>query len=150
MTSSNPLLLLSGLLCFFFFFFQAAIGFSPSLSLYFGAPEFLVQDRLVLVGTSLAISLLATVSGCYALSGAGKIRPLPGLKWVLVALGGIFFLRGILFFPEALAVAGIIQSPIPLAPRFVVFSLLAFIAALIFITGLIKGWKNLPRANPTP
>ena len=44
-----------------------------------------------------AISLVLLVWSCYALSGAGVIRPLPFLKAVLVLISLVLLARGLLF-----------------------------------------------------
>ena len=45
--------------------------------------------------------------------------------------------------PEFLAVAGMIDSPIPIAPRFVVFSLVALVFAVVMTLGTVRAWKSL-------
>ena len=143
MASSNRLLDLSGSFCFAFALFQAAIGFSPGLSLYFGAPESLTQHPATLIGTSLAVAAAMAIFGSYLWSGAGKIRRLPALKWGLAGICIIFILRGLMVIPEFLAVAGMIDSPIPIAPRFVAFSLVALVFAVVMTLGTVRAWKSL-------
>ena len=67
-------LTLAGIICFVLAVFQVVIGFFPSLSLYFGAPEALVKNIFALIVVSLFVAGVLVVFGLYALSGAGSIR----------------------------------------------------------------------------
>ncbi len=142
MKSYRPILFISGVFCFCIALFQIVIGFSPSLSLYFGAPEALAANRYFLIAVSMVLGLLLGVFGLYALSGAGCIRVLPWLKHVLAVISGIFILRGLLVVPEAMVVAGIYESAIDVAPRFVAFSIGSLLIGLIFSAGTIGGWRS--------
>ncbi len=130
--------------------FQAAIGFSPSLSLYFGAPEALVENTQVLIIVSLFISLIIVLFGVYALSGAGYIRPLPWLKYILMGISGIYILRGLLLIPEILVVFGALDISIPVAPRFVFFSLGSMFIGLMYLRGTIGGWHTFSAESARP
>ncbi len=123
--------------------FQAAIGFSPFWSLYFGAPEALIKNTSSLIIVSLFIAAILLLFGLYALSGAGYIRPLPWLKQMLVLISGIYLLRGLLFVPELIVVLGIYEISIPVAPRFITFSIGSLFIGLIYLIGTIGGWNNL-------
>ncbi len=138
----KQILLAAGASCFVLALFQGILGFSPSLSLYFGAPEALVESIYTLIAVSLLIAGLLAVFGLYAFSGAGYIRTLPWLKQILAVISGIFILRGFLLIPEFLVVMGIYEISIPVAPRFVVFSLGSLLIGFIFITGTIGGWNS--------
>ncbi|MCP4720932.1 MAG: hypothetical protein GY860_15875 [Desulfobacteraceae bacterium] len=144
MKKYKQLLLVAGLLNFAIALFQAIISFSPSLSLYFGAPEALVINIYALIIVSLLIAGILAVFGLYAISGAGYIRTLPWLKQMLVAIGGIYILRGLLLVPELLIVIGVLHISIPVAPRFIVFSAGSLLIGLIFIIGTIGGWNSFP------
>lgn len=147
MKNYKQALKMAGLSCFGLSLVQAGIGFFPSLSLYFGAPEALVQNYPVLVVTSLLIAGLLALFGLFALSGAGVIQRLPVLKQVLVLISLIFLVRGLLILPELLAVTGLIETSIPVAMRFVFFSGVSLIIALIFIGGTISGWHSFSIAS---
>ena len=138
------MLIVAGTISLALALFQAAIGFSPSLSLYFGAPESLAADLRLLIPTSLFIAGVISVFGCYALSGAGYIRPLPWLRPVLVIISAIYIFRGLLLIPEILILAGTLDIPIPVAPRFVVFSVFALMTGVIYLAGTVYGWYRLP------
>ncbi len=133
---------LAGALCFLLATFHAVIGFSPALSFYFGAPEALVQNKYALIGVCFLVSLILGIFGLYALSGAGRIPALPRLNQVLIFISGIFILRGLIGIPEFLVVMGVIETSIPIAPRFVFFSMVSLLVGGFFITGVIskKQW----------
>lgn len=136
-------LALAGIICFVLALFQVVIGFSPSLSLYFGAPEALVKNIFALIVVSLFVAGVLAVFGLYALSGAGSIQKLPLLKPGLVVISCIFIIRGFLLLPELLVVVGVFHVSIPVAPRFVIFSLGSLLIGIIFIAGTIGGWSSL-------
>ncbi|MBU0972603.1 MAG: hypothetical protein KKC20_18295 [Proteobacteria bacterium] len=136
-------LALAGIICFALALFQVVIGFSPSLSLYFGAPEALVKNIVALIVASLFIAGVLVVFGLYALSGAGSIRKLPFLKQGLVGISCVFIIRGLLLLPEFLVVVGVFHVSIPVAPRFILFSLGSLFIGIIFIAGIIDGWSSL-------
>lgn len=135
-------LALAGMICFVLAVFQVVIGFFPSLSLYFGAPEALVKNSFALIIASLFVAGVLAVFGLYAFSGAGFIRKLPLLKQGLVAISCVFILRGLLLLPELLVVVGVFHVSIPVAPRFVIFSLGSLFIGIIFIAGTIGGWSS--------
>ena len=147
MKKFKRILVLSGVLSFAFALFQVIISFSPSLSLYFGAPEALVTNTYALILVSFIVAGILSIFGLYAISGAGYIRALPWLKQMLVVISGIYILRGLLLIPEVLVVTGAIHMSIPIAPRFVVFSAGSLLMGLFFITGTIGGWNSFPSRN---
>ncbi len=142
MMKFNKLLTFAGVLSFSVALFQALIGFSPSLSLYFGAPEALVVNIYALILVSLLIASIIAVFGFYAISGAGHIRTLLWLKPVLVVISIIYILRGLLVVPESLFIFGVIDVSIPVAPRFVLFSLGSLFIGMVYLAGTIGGWDK--------
>jgi len=124
--------------------FQALIGFSPSISIYFGAPETVTMNDRMLIVVSLLIAGIIALFGLYAVSGAGYIRTLPWLRHMLAAICCIYILRGIMFVPELLIVTGVLNSSMPVAPRFIVFSLVSLFIGLTYLTGTIGGWHSFP------
>jgi hypothetical protein len=147
MKKFKQILVVAGGLSFAVAFFQAVIGFSPSWSLYFGAPDALVTNIYILILVSLLIAGIIAVFGLYAISGAGYIRTLPWLKQILIVISGIYILRGLLLVPELLVVMGVLDIPIPVAPRFVVFSVGSLLIGLIYLSGTIGGWNRIPAIN---
>ncbi len=79
------------------------IAFGAPWYRFFGAGEQMAQ--LALRGhwyptvMALAIASMLSVWSLYALSGAGVIRRLPFVRAVLVAVAGVYLLRGIAFLP---------------------------------------------------
>jgi len=147
MKNSKNLLLLGGILCFILAIFQIAIGFSPSLSLYFGAPESLAKNPNTLIVVSVIIGLILALFGLYGISGAGKIAKLPWLRQILLGIGIIFILRSLLLIPELLVVFSVIDSSIPVATRFIYFSIGALLVGVIFIKGTINQFSSLKSMN---
>jgi len=144
MKKFKRVLVFAGVLSFAVALLHAAIGFSPTLSLYFGAPEALVKNIYTLIIVSLFIAVIIAVFGLYAISGAGYIRTLPWLKQILVVISGIYILRGLLLIPELLVVTGVFHISIPVAPKFVVFSLGSLLIGLIYLIGTVGGWHTFP------
>ncbi|MCP4746173.1 MAG: hypothetical protein GY874_08540 [Desulfobacteraceae bacterium] len=140
MKKYKRVLIIAGILSFVVALFQAIIGFSPTLSLYFGAPEALVTNIYVLIIVSLLISGIFVLFGLYGLSGAGYIRTLPWLKQTLAAISCILILRGVLIIPEFLVVIGVLNVSFPVEPRFAVFSFVPLLIGLLYMTGTIRGW----------
>lgn len=142
MKKFKRVLVFAGVLSFAVALLHAAIGFSPTLSLYFGAPEALVKNIYTLIIVCLFIAVIIAIFGLYAISGAGYIRPLPWLKQILAVISGIYILKGLLFIPELMVVLGIFDMSIPVAPRFVVFSIGSLLIGLIYLIGTIGGWHT--------
>lgn len=144
MKKFKQILVFASVLSFAVALFQMAIGFSPSLSLYFGAPEALVKNICALITVSVFIASILAVFGLYAISGAGYIRTLPWLKPMLVMISGLYILRGLLLIPEFLVVMGAFHISIPVAPRFIVFSLGSLLIGTIYLVGTVGGWHTFP------
>lgn len=54
--------------------FQIVISFSPSMSLYFGAPEDLAENNQLLIISGLLFSIVFIIFGLYGYSGGGVIK----------------------------------------------------------------------------
>ncbi len=104
----------------------------------------MVTNLYALIIVSLIIAAIIALFGLYAISGAGYIRTLPWLKQILVVISGIYILRGLLLIPELLVVMGVFHISIPVAPRFVVFSLGSLLIGLIYLIGTVGGWHTFP------
>jgi NitT/TauT family transport system substrate-binding protein len=109
MMISKLVLKIGGVLSFAVAIFQAVITFSPSWSLYFGAPEKLVSNRPMLHVAGLTVAVIFVVFGLYGMSGAGSIRPLPLLRlvlllfWLVIAPGALAqetALKKVTFLPQ--------------------------------------------------
>lgn len=147
MSDPKRILEVGGIICFVLSFSQLIIGFSPSWSLYFGAPEILVQNTSLLFFVCLIIAALLTLFGLYSFSGAGRIRKLPFLKQVLIAISIIYIIRGLLLIPNILVITGKIQTSIHVPPRFVFFSIGSLFIGALFVYGIIRNWKYVSSTN---
>lgn len=144
MKNYKRILLFVGVITIVTALLHAAMGFLPTVSLYFGAPEALVQNNYVLIIACILIAIIIAIFGLYAISGAGYIRPLPWVKLVLAAISSLFILRGILFIPELMIVLGFLDVSFPVAPRYVVFSFGIFLVGLVYSVGTVGGWRSFP------
>lgn len=140
----KKVLMTAGLISFGLAFFQTVIGFSPTASLYFGAPRALTENLTLLVGTSLGVSALLIIFGLYALSGASRIQPLPWLKPVLVVVTLVYLIRGLVLVPELFVIWGILDLSVPVAQRFIWFSGGALLLGLLHLAGISRGWGEFP------
>jgi uncharacterized membrane protein len=75
------------------------------------------------------------VFGFYALSGAGEIRRLPLLRTVLVGITAIYFLRGLLLLPQALAFH---RAPTLMPIRFLLMSAIALAVGMVHLAGVVQ------------
>ena len=131
----NYWLLAGGYFSLGFAVFQAsAIGWPARAVKYFGGPaELRTANPVRYVVLCLAIAAVVAVFGLYALSGAGKVRPLPLLRTVLIVVTAIYLLRGLLV---------ILQMPIvlkhPDLVRFVVFSAISLGVGVIHLGGVVQ------------
>lgn len=144
MKNYKQILLFIGFLTILTALLHAAMGFSPTVSLYFGAPGALVQNKYILVISCILIAIIIAIFGLYALSGAEYIRPLPWIKQILAGISTVFIIRGIMFVPELMIVSGFLDVSFPVAPRYVVFSLGIFLVGLVYLLGTIGGWRSFP------
>lgn len=104
---------------------------------YFGAPSLAVEvERGSSVPALLCIGVAALLCiwGLYALSGAGRIRPLPLLRLGLLLIGTIYFLRGLLGIPQLVWVlTGRNVAPL----RYLVFSVVSGVTGVLYLAGLL-------------
>ncbi len=86
------------------------------------------------------IAMVFLLFGMYAWSGTGFIRKLPFLKPVLLAITGIYILRGIALFPEVYFYF-IATHPL----RFIIFSGAALWIGVFYVFGLKQNWQEISR-----
>ena len=131
----NYWLLAGGYFSLGFAAFQAsAIGWPARAVKYFGGPaELRIERPIQYAVLCIVIAGVVAVFGLYALSGAGKVRRLPLLRTVLIAVTAIYLLRGLLVIP---------QMPIvlkhPDLVRFVVFSAISLGVGLVHLGGAVQ------------
>ncbi|WOE76030.1 hypothetical protein [Alterisphingorhabdus coralli] len=122
------------------------IALGPDWFRFFGAPEDLIlayengDNRLIWV--TLFITLILSIWGLYALSGAGRIVRLPLLGLGLVTIAGIYLLRGLLLIPAMLYV------PYPEGAFDYWSSAIVLIYAIVHIIGIWKSWPRWSREKP--
>ena len=143
MKKHNTFLLIAGLLSLGVAVFQAAISFVPEWSAYFGAGNALVSNPTLLLVAGLVVTVLFAIAGLYGLSGAGVIRRLPLLRTGLIVITLVYIYRGILFIPQFLVTIGALPSPEPIPLQYLLSSLVALIIGLLYLVGLIVGWKMI-------
>jgi len=136
---SRILLRMAGACTLFLAVFQAVISFSPSWSLYFGAPKELTAKPELLLAAGLGVAVLLVACGVYALSGGGVLRSLPLLKWVLFGTGSIFVLRGLMVVPVILIASGWVQSTREVPPTGLASSITSLAVGLLYLAGAWLG-----------
>ena len=131
----NYWLLAGGYFSLGFAAFQvSAIRWPPGAVKYFGGPaELRTENPIRYAVLCIVIAAIVAVFGLYALSGAGKVRPLPWLRTVLLFVTAIYLLRGLSIIP---------QTPIvlkhPDLVRFLVFSGISLCVGVIHIGGVVQ------------
>jgi hypothetical protein len=149
MNKNSFLLILAGVLSFCAAIFQAVIAFVPEWSAAFGSGDALASNPPLLLTLGLLVALGLVIFGLYGLSGAGVIRRLPLLRLGLLVIGFLYFLVGINFIFQVLAVLGILPStqPVPIYQSLVSFG--ALVASLAYLIGVSVSWKRLS-SKPAP
>ncbi len=143
MKISRQLLTLAGGMSFAAALFQAVLAFSPSLSAFFTAPPELVANPPLLLASGLAVTGILVVFGLYGLAGAGRIRSLPFMRVVLLAIGMGYTLYGLNFLFTLPYVLGIVPAPQPVPLQIVGVLFGALVTGLLYLAGTIAGWSSL-------
>ena len=113
---------------------------------YFGAPAYFVQhsDTLYTLASMLVLAFLFFMAGLYALSGAGLMRRLPGMRYIILIVGSIYTLRGsvvfLMPFPKIvqqlmMSYPHVLGMDRPLMIQDWVFSLVWLLVGLAYLTG---------------
>ncbi len=87
---------------------------------------------------TLAIALIFFGFAMYAFSGAGKIKPLPGLKPVIIGIGIIYCLRGLMIFADGYNIFKDPYFSLIRNPDFI-FSIFSTIAGYFYLADLLVG-----------
>ena len=122
------------------------MGFSRQWSAYFGAPPQVL--RLYDTARWQWYALLAVmvgifvIWGMYGLSGSGRIRRLPLLRPALIAIGGIYTLRGLALFPEIVSRLGLLSMAVP--PQEIASSLASLTIGVCYVVGVISRDRSAP------
>lgn len=117
------------------------INGGPNWYRYFGAGERMASaaaaGRIYPTVVTTAIATALMMCSAYALSGSGVTRPLPGLRPMLVAITGVYLLRGLLLLP-LLTIARSKATP------FLVYSSVICLGyGGIHLLGLIQVWRRI-------
>lgn len=121
----------------------AAIFAGPAAYTFMGAPQL---GRAEAAGSwtpdliTVPLAALFALWGWYALSLAGRARRLPLARPAVLAIGGIYTLRGLVVFAEAAMLA----SGAALPPRNLVFSLISLSIGVAYLAG------GVPRRETAP
>lgn len=111
---------------------------------YFGAGEGMARAAEMgsLRPTIITSGLTAIffLFGVVMLSAAGQTRRLPAVRWVALAIGVLYVLRGVLVAPQAWWAW---QHPGLVPLRFVIFSAVALLLGLAGTSGTILRWTEL-------
>jgi hypothetical protein len=122
----------------------AAIVGGPDWYRFFGAGEAIARaaergswvPALMTTGIAAVLALWAA----YAFAGAGLLRRLPLMRVALVAISGIYLLRGAMIFMPAT-----FNRP-DLSPAFMFWSsLIVLIYGIVYAVGTWRAWPHLTR-----
>jgi hypothetical protein len=111
---------------------------------YFGAGE--AMARRAEAGSwepaIMTFVMAAVFAGCsaYAFAAVGTVRRLPLLRTGLVAIGVVYTLRGLAFFP---GVVLHLQKASAAPWRYVAFSFAALVIGLLYLIGTLRAWRGL-------
>ena len=113
----------------------------PGWYRFFGAPEPLIRavenGDPTLHWMTAGIALVLAIWAAYAFAGAGLIRRLPLMRTALIAITGIYLLRGLVIVPALLK---------PGAPAFDIWSSVIVLGyGLVYLAGTLRAWPYLSR-----
>jgi hypothetical protein len=123
--------------------FQVVISLVPNWSGYFGAPEQLLAKPAFLIAAGVGVAAALVVAATYAASGAGYLRRLPLLRYVLLAIGTLFTVRGLLVVPLALEAMGMTHNLKRAPSGGLVSSVFALLLGILFLAGTLLRWREL-------
>jgi len=131
----NYALLGGGIFSFAFAALQiSGIWWPPHLIRYMGGPALLkITHPVMYACLCLALGAATMLFGCYAFSGAGRIRRLPLLRAGLVLVTTIYLLRGLLIVRQ---IPLVLQHPTFI--RFALFSVIALCVGAVHLAGVIR------------
>lgn len=119
----------------------------PDWYRFFGAGEGMA--RLVARGSlypavlTAGIAVALAVAALYGLSGAGVVRPLPGLRLVLCLVAAVFLARGLLGVPVVLLGSGLYLAELRSRLLFmIVTSLVCLALGLAYAVGASRGARS--------
>jgi hypothetical protein len=144
MKKVNPLRA-AGILSFSAALFQLVISFSSDWSLYFGAPDELVNNFPLLLFSGVIASLIFILFGLYAFSGAGDLPAFPWLRTMLLSIASLFTLRGLLLIFQLLIISGITNSELEVPAQLFFTSAASLITGIVYFYGIRSNRARLKR-----
>jgi len=138
-TRRDPALIAGGAFSLVFALFQASAVFWPTRWIAaLGGPVELSRTKPVLYAAlCLVIALVVAACGVYALSGAGVLRRLSGVRTVVTATTAVYLVRGLLLVPQLPVLARH-----PEAWRFGAFSVIALAVGVVHLVGTIRLYRE--------
>jgi hypothetical protein len=141
---AHSFLVAAGLLSAAVALFHVIAAFSPSLSLYFGAPPKLVtKGPWALGAAALLCAGVFAAWAAFAFSAAGWLPRLPWLRPGLVAIGLVYTARGVLLAPQLLARSGLGDWSVPTEGQHVLSSVVSLAIGLVHLVGAALSWPEL-------
>ena len=118
---------------------------------YFGAGEEMAvmanNGSLVPALVTLIIAIVFIIWGVYAFSGAGLVRRYPMLRMGLFTIGSIYTLRGLLTVYQIYEMTALNKTIVIHA---FVFSLVSLFIGILYLLGVLKGWRILKTGRTLP
>jgi hypothetical protein len=124
--------------------------FLPESIDFFNGPRWLYDLSWgELVAVCLGIMAFLGAMSLYAYSGAGWIKPLPGLRVGLTATGFLFLGRGLLLFPQLLPWGEISQAANGKHFRLMAFSTVSLLMGIFYLAGTQQNLstKRVPKES---
>lgn len=122
---------------------QAAISVVPNWSGYFGAPEPLLARPALLIAAGVGAAVALVMCAAYAASGAGYIKRLPLVRFVLLAIGILFIVRGLIVVPLVLAALGVTDDLVRAPAGGLLSSVFVLLLGILFLSGTLLRWREL-------
>jgi hypothetical protein len=138
MSKLNQYLIAGGVMSALISLLHIILAIYPSLYRYIGPDqsaltEMAEQGSSITTMVSVALAILFAIWAIYAFSGSGLIRPLPLLRFALIAISVIYILRA-LFLPSEINM--VLNQGYPF--RFIVFSTISLVVGLLYLFGLLR------------
>ena len=147
MSKSNQYLIAGGVMSALISLLHIILAVYPSLYRYIGPGQSALtqmaeQGSSITTLVSVALAVLFALWAIYAFSGSGLIRPLPFLRFALIAISVIYILRA-LFLPSEINM--VLNQGYPF--RFIVFSTISLITGLLYLLGIVRQNRSMTRTR---
>ena len=147
MSKSNQYLIAGGVMSALISLLHIILAVYPSLYRYIGPDqsaltEMAEQGSSITTIVSVVLAFLFAIWAIYAFSGSGLIRPLPLLRFALVAICVIYILRALFLLSE---INMVLNQGYPF--RFIVFSTISLVAGLLYLFGILRRNRYMTRTR---